>query len=50
MDTVRSAATSVNLYQITRRQNPEDCAVHSYRYKELKPNIAIVSCFLPRTE
>jgi hypothetical protein len=37
MEAASTSETSVNLYQSTRRYNPEDSHIHSHRRENFKP-------------
>jgi hypothetical protein len=42
MEAVKTSETSVNLYQSTRRYNPEDSHLHSHRREKLKSYLNII--------
>jgi hypothetical protein len=42
MEAVSTSQTSVNLYEITRRNNPEDSRLHNRRRENLKSHQALI--------
>jgi hypothetical protein len=44
MEAVKTSETLVNLHQPTRRYNPEDSHLHTYRREDLKSKV----CLIPR--